>query len=279
MPDSPEHAISLRAVSDLLPTGGVGKTILPDAVADIADNAKLPGWDIEARALGLGIIPTRYLRNMDTISATDQARLLSSRVAQVGLGGLGGTLFDLFLRAGVGTLRVADGDAFEASNLNRQALATSDTLGKKKTTAALASARRINPSATIDARTEFLTDKTLLSFLSGCNLAVDALGGLEHRLALQKAAAEVEIPLVTGAIAGWTGYVGVVLPGQPGPAQFMGHDNGAEEKLGCPAPSVSVMASLMAVEAIKILSGSPSSIEDRILVIDLKKLTFDTVSL
>jgi molybdopterin/thiamine biosynthesis adenylyltransferase len=59
----------------------------------------------------------------------------------------------------------------------------------------------------------------------------------------------------------------------------MGHDNGVEEKLGCPAPSVSVMASHMAVEAVKILSDAPSSIEGRLLVIDLKKLTFDTISL
>jgi molybdopterin/thiamine biosynthesis adenylyltransferase len=279
MPGPPENAIGLRAVKALLPTGVEGRTIAPDAVADIADDARLPGWDIEARALELGIVPTRYLRNMNTLSALDQARLLRARVAQVGLGGLGGTLFELFLRAGIGTLRVADGDMFEASNLNRQSLAANDTLGKNKTTAALASARRINPSATIDARTEFLTDKTLSPFLGGCDLAVDALGGLEHRLALQKAATDAGIPLVTGAIAGWTGYVGVVLPGQPGPAHFMGHDNGVEEKLGCPAPSVSVMASLMAVEAVKILTGSPSSIEGRLLVLDLKKLTFDTVSL
>jgi molybdopterin/thiamine biosynthesis adenylyltransferase len=154
-----------------------------------------------------------------------------------------------------------------------------DTLGSPKTKAALASASLINPSATIDARTEFLTSQTLPPFLKGCDLAVDALGGLEHRLALQEAAADAGIPLVTGAIAGWTGYVGVVQPGQPGPAQFMGHDNGVEEKLGCPAPSVSVMASHMAVEAVKILSDAPSSIEGRLLVIDLKKLTFDTISL
>jgi molybdopterin/thiamine biosynthesis adenylyltransferase len=239
----------------------------------------IPGWNIEAKALDLGILPTRYLRNMHSVTPEAQVRLLRSTVAQVGLGGLGGTIFEQLLRLGVGTLRVADGDTFEESNLNRQTLCDMETVWRSKAQAARLAATRINPSIAVDARHEFLTGDTLPHFLAGCDLAIDALGGLTHRLTLQQCAAAADIPLITGALAGWTGYVAVVMPGQTGPAEFMGHDNGAEEKLGCPAPAVSTVATLMAVEAVRMLCGDASPLAGKMLVIDLKQLTFDTVAL
>lgn len=279
MAESPDAAIRRLAPQAPLPQGGQGLVLPPEAVAEIAAGTGLPGCGIEARALDLGILPVRYLRNMHGVTPEAQARLLRAKVAQVGLGGLGGALFEQMLRLGVGTLRVADSDSFEASNLNRQALCNMTTLGQSKAESAQRTAARVNPSATVDARHEFLTRDTLPGFLAGCDLAIDALGGLTHRLILQQCAAEAGIPLVTGALAGWTGYVGVVMPGQPGPAQFMGQDNGAEEALGCPAPSVNMVATLMAAEAVRILRGEPSPLAGGMLLIDLEQLTFETVFL
>ncbi len=121
-------ALRERAVTIDLPKGGRGDTLGIKAVAKIAQEHGLPGHAIEAEALKLNIIPARYLRNMDSITATNQIKLLESSIAQIGLGGLGGTLLEIFLRAGIGTIRGADGDDFEESNLNRQALSTSDNL-------------------------------------------------------------------------------------------------------------------------------------------------------
>ena len=121
--------------------------------------------------------------------------------------------------------------------------------------------------------------RSLPDFLENCHVAIDALGGLKTRLALQKAAAKADVPLVTGALAGWTGYVSVVMPGQSGPADIMGQNNAAEETLGCPSPAVTLVASLMATETIRILSGFPSSIAGKILIIDLQSFTFETIVL
>ncbi|ADU62339.1 MULTISPECIES: HesA/MoeB/ThiF family protein [Pseudodesulfovibrio] len=262
-----------------LPQGGLALALVPGAVAKIASDTGIPGWNIEATALDLGILPTRYLRNMHSITPEAQTRLLRSTVAQVGLGGLGGTIFEQLLRLGIGTLRIADGDNFEESNLNRQTLCDMDTIWRSKAQAARLAATRINPSITVDARHEFLTADTFPHFLAGCDLAIDALGGLTHRLTLQQCAAKANIPLVTGAIAGWTGYVAVIMPGQTGPAQFMGQDNGAEEKLGCPAPSVCTVATLMAAEAVRMLRGDVSPLAGKMLLMDLRQLTFETVAL
>jgi len=279
VPTSLSEALRSRAIRSSLPKGGTGDIIGIEAIADLAETFSLAGHIIEAEALKLNIIPSRYLRNMDSITTDEQIKLLEASIAQVGLGGLGGTLLEAFVRTGIGRIHAADGDSFEESNLNRQALSSPDNLGHPKAHAAIARTESINPSVTIDAWNEFLTPERLSIFLDGQDLAIDALGGLTTRLALQHAAAEANIPLVTGALAGWTGYVSVVLPGHSGPADIMGLDNAAEEKLGCPAPAVMIMASLMAAEAVKILSGTPSNLNDSMLIIDLKTLSFEKISL
>lgn len=279
MAESLDDAIRRLVVPAFNSRGDLTLTLWAGHVANIARDTGIPGWSVEARTLDLGLVPTRYLRNMHSITPEAQARLLRSSVAQVGLGGLGGTIFDQLLRLGVGTLRVADGDTFEDSNLNRQTLCDMAAIGRSKAEAARHAAPRINPSATVEARHEFLTRDTLPGFLAGCDLAIDALGGLKDRLTLQQCASDAGIPLVTGALAGWTGYVAVVMPGQPGPARFMGLDNGAEESLGCPAPTVSLMATLMAAEAARLLRGDASPLAGSMLVVDLENSTFDRMSL
>lgn len=261
-----------------LPWGGQGPTLSPDAVDLLADRHDLPGWRIEAAAINDGVLPTRYLRNMHSISPEGQVRLLESRIAMVGLGGLGGALLEQFLRMGIGRIRAADGDCFEASNLNRQFLASDATIGHPKTHAAGARAAVINPSVECDFRATFLDTESLPEFLDGSMLAVDALGGLKDRLALQRAAGAAEIPLVTGALAGWTGYVAVVPPGHFGPADLMGHDNAAEEQLGCPAPAVTHTAALMAAAVSRIITGDTIT-DGTMTIFDLAEFTFDTIVL
>jgi molybdopterin/thiamine biosynthesis adenylyltransferase len=271
--------IKAKATTIDLPYGERGNVIDLTDVAGIATANNMPGHTVEAQALRMGIHPKRYLRNQQSISMAQQADLLESTIAQIGLGGLGGTLLELFLRTGIGSIRCADGDAFEETNLNRQALSTIDTLGVSKTEAAIRRKDEINPSISLKTCNQFLTAKTLPTFLEGADIAIDALGGLETRPALQSAAAKADIPLITGALAGWTGYVSVVMPGFPGPADIMGTDNGAEEQLGCPAPAVTFFASLMASELINILTEKNPPTSPSILLVDLQNLTFDRVQL
>lgn len=270
--------IRSHARRTVLPWGETGDVLSLDAVSRLALAHDIPAWEVEALALSLNIRPERYLRNGQSIPIKGQIRLLEASLGLVGLGGLGGTLLEQLLRLGIGRIRAADGDSFEESNLNRQALSDVTTMGESKARAAGRRGSEINPSVSLETVSDFLTPESLPGFLKGCDLAVDALGGLGFRPDLQRAAADADIPLVTGALAGWTGYVGVVMPGQTGPADVMGRDNGAEENLGCPAPAVTFFASLMAAEAVKVLTGE-TSLAGRMLVADLRTLTFETVTL
>ncbi len=274
-----QETIRNHATRTPLATGHESDSLSIAAIAAIADQFDIPGHLVEAEALKLNVYPSRYRRNMNEISRSDQISLLESSIVQVGLGGLGGSLLEIFLRTGIGRIRAADGDSFEESNLNRQALSSPNNIGVRKAQAAKARAHEINSSVELTVWDTFLDEKSLPDFLDNHSVAIDALGGLTMRRTLQQAAANAGIPLVTGALAGWTGYVGVVMPGQTGPADIMGQNNAAEEKLGCPAAAVTCLASIMATETIKILTGTPSSLVGKIFIIDLKSLNFETIAL
>lgn len=249
--------------------------------ADARRLARSEGLDllgVEQAALQAGVVPEHYSRNMDSITEAEQLRLLRSDVALVGLGGLGGGLLESLARTGVGRIRAADGDVFEASNLNRQLLATTATLGHSKAEAAHDRCRAVNPAVRFVARADFLDSVGLEEMLQGADLVLDALGDLASRRSLAVACRNARVPLVAGALAGWSGYVALVRPGQPHPVEFMGGDDSAERKLGCPAPAVALISGLMAAEAVNVLLGR-SRLDGKMLVADLRGMNFETVSL
>ena len=78
----------------------------------------------------------RYIRNLGALTEQECAQLRTKTVFVAGCGGLGGYLIEMLLRLGVGAIRAADGDVFEASNLNRQLLSSTRNLGRSKAEAA-----------------------------------------------------------------------------------------------------------------------------------------------
>lgn len=213
-------------------------------------------------ACRVGVWPARYARNARQLSIQEQLTLLESHVLLVGLGGLGGWLLELLARLGVGSITGVDADRFEESNLNRQLLGNAGNLGQSKARAAAARLAVVNPAIQFTAVPRFMDEALCARLLRGMDLALDALGGLDCRLSLQQAAARAGVPLVSAGIAGLTGWVAVVLPGQPGPVQWLGAGSTGsaatpEEELGNLAPTAAAAASLQAAEALKLLTGRP----------------------
>ncbi|NDY55797.1 HesA/MoeB/ThiF family protein [Desulfovibrio sulfodismutans] len=273
-------AIASRAVPATLPDGTPVRVLSGSQATALARAFALPVREVDANALDAGILPGRYLRNFTAYSVAEQARLLRSTAALVGLGGLGGTVLEILARTGVGTIVAADGDRFEESNLNRQLLAEDARLDRPKAEAALARAAAINPTATVTAQAAFLDAAGMAACLAGAQVAVDALGGLTDRPVLARAAAARGLALVTAAVAGDTGYVATVLPGGPALWDILGGAaDPAENALGCQAAGVTVAAGLQAAEALRILAGRPPRLAGKLLVVDLSDMTFETVSL
>lgn len=223
----------------------------------------------------------RYQRQMGTITEDEQRRLSLAHVAVVGCGGLGGYVIEMLGRVGVGRLTVADSDCFDESNLNRQILATVETVGKSKAEEAVERMSVVNPQVIVKALEETITADNSTRLLQGCDLLIDAVDNIKTRFILQEAAQEMGIPMVHGAIAGWYGQVSVIFPGDPGcRAIYPEPDStGLEAELGNPAFTPAVVAGIQAAEAVKVLLRKEGVLQNRLLHIDLLHSMFEVLSL
>ena len=236
--------------------------------------------EVETAALDLEVIPERYSRNLGFIGIEGQKRLLRSCVLLVGLGGLGGTVAELLARVGVGRLVVVDGDDFNESNLNRQALCSEETIGRSKVEVAVERLKCINSAMEVTAIKQFINDRHANSLPDGADVVVDALDSLPGRYLLEKKARDLKVPLVHGAVAGFTGQVGVIFPKDRGFAAVYGLPQGEDSKgglaveFGNSAAVVSTVAALQVQEIVKIIVNVGEVLRNKLLCIDFLEVEF-----
>jgi len=121
-------------------------------------------------------------------------KLKDSTVVLAGAGAVGGYVLEGLVRAGVGHIRVVDGDVFSASNMNRQILATMDTIGRNKADVAVERARSINPDIDIEAINMLVSEETIPMILEDVpDVLADAIDTIGHKVALLRYAAENDI--------------------------------------------------------------------------------------
>jgi molybdopterin/thiamine biosynthesis adenylyltransferase len=276
--------IDRLATEKTAPDGTIFRSIAARQVESLAAASGVRGWSVELCALENGIIPERYSRNMKSFSISDQIRLLKSRVAIVGLGGLGGAVTEILARAGVGRLELIDGDHFDESNLNRQLLSQTSRLGTSKALAAKDRTLAINPSVEARSHDRPLDGSNAHELLQGCDLAVDCLDNIASRLSVEAAARELKMPMVSAAIAGECGHVTTIFPGDGGLALIYGDgadasQGGAERLLGNLPHCAMIAASLECSEVIKVLLKRGAPLRNRLLVFDLSSNTFEEMAL
>ena len=155
----------------------------------------------------------RYIRNLGALTEAECALLREKTVLVAGCGGLGGYLIEMLLRLGVGEIRAADGDRFEASNLNRQLLSAPSLLGRSKAETAAERAASVNPDVRFISVPEFVTEANVDELVRGCDAVLDALDNIASRRLLAKACAKAQIPMIHGAICGWSAQAAIVMPG------------------------------------------------------------------
>ncbi|MFO7695758.1 MAG: ThiF family adenylyltransferase [Anaerolineae bacterium] len=242
--------------------------------------------DVEIAALEHEVLPERYRRNHGTVGWQGQIRLLKSTVGIVGAGGLGGWIIEGLARMGVGHLIVIDGDVFEENNLNRQAGCTEEAVGRPKAQVMAERIREVNRSTVITAHTDWLTSDNGVALLGGSQIIVDALDSLPMRFTLQAIAREMGVPMVHGAIAGYTGQVTTIYPEDAGLASIYGPGpypvHGIETELGNPTATPMMAASWELQQVVKYVIGSERGLlRSRLLLMDAQAgetLTLDLVS-
>ncbi|MBE6984666.1 MAG: tRNA threonylcarbamoyladenosine dehydratase [Ruminococcaceae bacterium] len=125
-------------------------------------------------------------------------RLSQSRVAVFGLGGVGGYAVEALARSGIGTLDLIDHDTISMTNINRQILATHDTVGQSKALVAAQRVKQINPNATVHAYTVFYTPETQDQFdFRNYDYIIDAIDTVTGKLALVINAQSANTPIIS----------------------------------------------------------------------------------
>ena len=130
------------------------------------------------------------------------ARLAAARVAVFGIGGVGGHAVEALARSGVGALDLIDDDKVALSNLNRQIIATYDTIGQYKVDVAAARIASINPEAKVTAHRTFYLPQTAEIDLSVYDYIIDAIDTVAGKIALAEAATAAGVPLISCMGAG-----------------------------------------------------------------------------
>jgi len=204
-----------------------------------------------------------------------QEKLKKAKVFIAGAGGLGSPVATYLAAAGIGTLRIADHDTVELSNLNRQVLHWEENIGNEKAASAAEKLRKLNPEITIETIPETITEANASRLVGDADLIVDAMDNLPTRYLLNKTAIEKGIPFFHGAVYGFEGRAMTVIPGKTACLNCLYH--GAEvprEKFPVIGVTPAVIGCIQATEVIKYITGMGELLTGRLLNYDALRMQF-----
>jgi sulfur-carrier protein adenylyltransferase/sulfurtransferase len=230
----------------------------------------------------------RYSRHLliPEIDEAGQVRLLESRVLLVGAGGLGSPAALYLAAAGVGNLGIVDADVVDASNLQRQVLHSTETLGVAKVRSATDAIHALNPDVEVTGYEERLTSESIDRILDdGWEVVVDGADNFPTRYLVNDAAVWRDLPVVHGSIYRFEGQVTVFRPGagpcyrclfpQPPPPELA--PSCAEGGVLGVLPGV--VGSLQANEALKLVLDIGEPLVGRLLLYDALEPSFTEVQI
>jgi molybdopterin/thiamine biosynthesis adenylyltransferase/rhodanese-related sulfurtransferase len=228
---------------------------------------------------------TRYARHLilPGLGSDGQRRLRSARVLVVGAGGLGSPALLYLAAAGVGTIGIVDDDAVDATNLQRQVVHGVDDVGRPKVDSAAESVARISPETRVVRHGDRLDALTAMEVLADYDLVLDGADNFPTRYLVGDACARLGIPHVWGSVYRFDGQVSVWWAGE-GPCYSCVFP---EQPAADAVPSCSVggvlgavcasIGSVMATEAVKLVTGSGDPLVGRLLVHDALRQSWDAL--
>jgi molybdopterin/thiamine biosynthesis adenylyltransferase/rhodanese-related sulfurtransferase len=219
----------------------------------------------------------RYSRQMvlPELGTAGQLRLKNASALLVGSGALGSPAALYLAAAGVGTLVIVDGDTVEISNLHRQVLHRTSTLGQAKSESALQLLRDLNPEISIVIHHTRLTPDNAPSLAHGCDVIVDGCDNFPTRFLTNDTGFFLGIPVVHGAIDRFQGQVSVFAPHSNGPCYRCLLPNMPPpgsvptcQEAGVIGALPGIIGSMMAMETIKLILQIGDSLIGRLLLYD-----------
>lgn len=219
----------------------------------------------------------RYARHimLREIGGPGQRRLREARVLVVGAGGLGSPALLYLAAAGVGTLGVIDDDVVEASNLQRQVIHRDRDIGRPKVASAAEAIAALNPFVSVHTWARRLDEESAAALVAGHDLVLDGSDNFATRYLVNRVCAAAGVPLIAAAMTQWEGQIGLYDPARGGPCFECVFAQAPAPGLvptcaeaGIVAPLPGVIGAMMALEAVKALTGAGEGLRGRLLIHD-----------
>lgn len=219
----------------------------------------------------------RYARHivLREVGGTGQRKLKDARVLVIGAGGLGSPALLYLAAAGVGTIGVIDDDAVDNSNLQRQVIHTDDRIGMPKVFSAEAAMRAQNPFVQVRPYHRRLTADVAADLFADYDLILDGTDDSATRYLVNTTAVALGKPLISGALSQWEGQIALFDPARGGPCYQCVFPQAAAPGLapscaeaGVIGPLPGVIGSMMALEAIKLITDAGQDLRGRMLIHD-----------
>jgi len=221
----------------------------------------------------------RYSRQVlfSELGEAGQTRLMQGRVLLCGCGALGTVLAETLVRAGVGQIKIVDRDFVELSNLQRQVLFDETDVAARlpKAIAAAEKLKQINSTVDIEPIVADIDHTNILSLAADVDLILDGTDNFEVRYLINDVSLELGTPWIYCGCIGSTGQTMTILPGKTACLRCLidtAPEPGSTETCdtaGILGPTVNVIASLEAVDAIKLLAGKEDLIKPVLTVVDI----------
>ena len=230
----------------------------------------------------------RYSRHilLPQLGIEGQERLLASRALVVGAGGLGSPAAMYLASAGIGTLVLADGDAVDLTNLQRQVLHRTASVGRPKALSGRDTLAEINPDVDVVALEQRLDGPALEEEVAAADVVLDCSDNFATRHAINRACVKYRKPLVSGAAIRFDGQVSVFdLREAKSPCYSCLFPEGREAEevrcavMGVFAPLTGIIGTTQAAEALKLLAGCGESLSGRLLLLDGLAMEWRSIAL
>ncbi|MBI3147508.1 MAG: molybdopterin-synthase adenylyltransferase MoeB [Betaproteobacteria bacterium] len=225
----------------------------------------------------------RYSRHilLEEIGIEGQEKLRAARMLIIGAGGLGSPVALYLAAAGVGQITLCDGDEVDLTNLQRQILHDSGSIGQAKVLSGQRRLAAINPEVRVVPLARRLASEELMELVAENDLVLDCCDNFATRHAVNRACVRHRRPLVSGAAIRFDAQVTVFDPRRadsPCYQCLFGEGQDLEETrcatMGVFAPLVGIVGSIQAAEALKLICGAGTSLVGRLLLVDGRNMTF-----
>ena len=230
----------------------------------------------------------RYSRHilLPQIGYEGQQKLVEGHALIIGAGGLGAPAALYLAAGGVGRLTICDFDAVDLTNLQRQIIHTTQSVGLNKAISAQQALAAINPEVTVQTIDRRMDAAELTRLAADADVVIDCSDNFETRYALNQVCVTLRKPLVSGAAIGFEGQVTVFdRRNDDSPCYHcLFPDMGAEEAMRCSengvfAPLVGMIGTTQAAEAMKLLLGLGASLQGRLLLLDVLAMEWRSIRL